>query len=211
MRRRDLTALLAGAPWLVRAADQNGWRELFDGKTLSGWDGDPRFWKVENGAIIGSTDVHPAEHNTFLIHKDPVSDFHLIAEVRLRNGNSGIQFRSERRAEWIVAGYQADFSDAGDRSAWGNFYEERGRGRSVMATPDQGWQRAKSLVRIGGWNEIQVVACGPRIEVKLNGQTTIQTTDSRSASGVLAIQLHDGKPMEVAVRRVRIKSREGSC
>jgi hypothetical protein len=108
-------------PLVTRGADQRGWKELFDGKTLSGWDGDPRFWKVENGTIVGSTDEHTAPHNTFLIHKDPVSNFHLIAEVKLRNNNSGIQFRSERRENWIVAGYQADFSEAGDRSAWGNW------------------------------------------------------------------------------------------
>jgi hypothetical protein len=194
-----------------KAADKSGWKELFDGKTLSGWDGDPRFWKVENGSIIGSTDQHTAEHNTFLIHKDPVSDFHLIAEVKLRNGNSGIQFRSERGEGWIVAGYQADFSDAGERSAWGNFYEERGRGRNVMETQDQGWQKGKSLVRPGDWNEIQVIACGPRIEVKLNGETTIQARDDKKPSGVLAIQLHNGKPMQVAVRRVRIRHLEGAC
>jgi hypothetical protein len=56
-----------------------------------------------------------------------------------------------------------------------------------------------------------VIACGPRIEIKLNGQTTIQATDDRSARGVLAIQLHDGKPMQVAVRRMSIKALEGSC
>lgn len=211
MTRREVAAVLAGMPGLLRAADQSGWKDLFDGRTLAGWDGDPRFWKVENRSIIGSTDQHTAEHNTFLIHKDPVSDFHLIAEVKLRNGNSGIQFRSERREGWIVAGYQADFSDAGERSAWGNFYEERGRGRGMMETPDQGWQKGKSLVRPGDWNEIQVIACGPRIEVKLNGETTVEARDNRSTSGVLAIQLHDGKPMQVAVRRMRIRSLEGAC
>jgi hypothetical protein len=198
-------------PCISKGAARSGWKELFDGKTLSGWDGDPRFWQVENGAIVGSTDRHTTEQNTFLIHKDLVSDFHLIAEVKLRNGNSGVQFRSERRDGWIVAGYQADFSDAGDRSAWGNFYEERGRGRGVMATPDQGWQKGKSLVRTGDWNEIEVIACGPRIDVKLNGTTTVQARDDRSAKGVLAIQLHSGTPMQVAVRRMRIRTLEGSC
>jgi hypothetical protein len=208
--RRELVALLAAAPALA-AADKGGWRDLFNGRNLNGWDGDPRFWKVERGAIVGSTDQQPAEQNTFLIYQEPFSNFHLITEVKLRNGNSGIQFRSERREHWIVAGYQADFSDDGDRSAWGNFYEERGRGRGVMATPDEGWRKGKALVRPGDWNEIQVLACGPQIEVRLNGQTTVQARDDRAASGVIALQLHSGKPMHVAIRKMKIKVMDSSC
>lgn len=211
MTRREFAGLLGVSPVLAGAADQQGWREMFNGRTLEGWDGDPRFWRVEDGVITGSTDKESAAENTFLIYKEPFSDFHLIAEVKLRNGNSGIQFRSERREGWVVAGYQADFSDDGERSAWGNFYEERGRRRAVMATPDEGWQKGKSLVKPGDWNEIQVLACGPRIEVRLNGQTTVQAKDEKSPSGIVAIQLHSGKPMQVAIRRMRIKPLEGSC
>jgi hypothetical protein len=211
MTRREIAAILAAAPTLAIAAGKGGWRELFNGRNLDGWDGDPRFWKVDNGIIVGSTDQQSTGQNTFLVYKEPFSNFHLISEVKLRNGNSGIQFRSERKEGWIVAGYQADFSDDGDRSAWGNFYEERGRGRGVMATPDEGWRKGKALVRPGDWNEIQVLACGPRIEVKLNAQTTVQARDDRAASGVIAIQLHSGKPMQVAVRKMRIRPMEGSC
>ena len=211
MTRRELVTLMGGAAVLTARAAEAGWRELFNGRDLEGWDGDPRFWKVENGAITGSTDEAAAAENTFLIYKEPFSNFHLITEVKLRNNNSGIQFRSERREGWIVAGYQADFSDDGERSAWGNFYEERGRRRTVMATPDEGWQKGKSLVKPGGWNEIQVIACGPRIEIKLNGETTVQAKDDKSPSGVIAIQLHSGKPMKVWVRKMRIKPLEGAC
>lgn len=203
-RRTFLAAALA-----AQAAD--GWTPLFDGKSLNGWEGDPRVWSVENGAIVASTDVHKIEQNTFLIHKDPVTDFHLIAEVNLRNHNSGIQFRSKRidGPGWIIAGYQADFSDAGERSAWGNFYEERGRRRTLMKTEDEGWRKGKTLVRKGDWNEIQVIACGPRVEIKLNGGTTVVGHDDKSPSGLLALQLHSGVPMRVEFRNVRIKRFEG--
>ena len=86
--------------------------------------------RVEDGAIVGSSDGHTIEQNTFLILDRPFSDFVLRLELKLRNGNSGIQFRSKVFADWVVKGYQADASDAGDRSAWGNFYEEKGRGRN---------------------------------------------------------------------------------
>ena len=215
MTRREAGRVVTGALFgsMLRAADKSQWTALFDGKTLNGWEGDPRVWSVENGAIVGTTDNHKLDQNTFLIHKEPVADFHLIADVKLRNHNSGIQFRSQRLdGPWIIAGYQADFSDAGDNSAWGNFYEERGRRRTVMKTPDEGWQKGKTLVRKGDWNEIQVLACGPRIEVKLNGQTTVTAVDDKSPSGLLALQLHNGVPMRVEFRNIRIRRMEaGKC
>lgn len=206
-------ALLAIVPAGAQVADSGaseraeGFVSLFDGRTLAGWDGDPRLWSVRDGAIVGSSDGHTLGANTFLIHATPYSDFVLRLEVRLRNGNSGIQFRSIRQPGpgWVVHGYQADFSDAGDRSAWGNFYEEKGRGRGVMGTPDEGWRRARSVVRRGGWNDYEVRAHGARMRLTLNGAVTFDGMDDRARRGVLAIQLHSGPAMQVEVRNVRIK------
>lgn len=212
MTRRELGRILSGAiPACAYAADSQGWKKLFDGKTLNGWEGDPKAWSVEDGVIVGSTDNHKIEQNTFLIYKEPIKDFHLIAEVKLRNNNSGIQFRSQRLEGpgWIIAGYQADFSDAGDNSAWGNYYEERGRRRNLMKTSDEGWQKGKTLVRKGDWNEIQVIACGPQVELKLNGETTIKSADDKHLSGLLALQLHNGAPMRVEFRNIRIRNLDG--
>lgn len=186
---------------------EEGFVALFDGETLAGWDGDPRLWSVRNGAIVGSSDSHPVDTNTFLVYREPFSDFVLRLEIRLRNGNSGIQFRSRRMPGpgWVVHGYQADLSDAGDRSAWGNFYEEKGRGRGMMATPDEGWLRAKDIVRIGDWNQYEIRAQGDRIRLELNGKVTFDGTDSEAGSGVIAIQLHSGRPMQVECRNIRIR------
>jgi hypothetical protein len=186
---------------------KEGWILLFNGRDLTGWDGDSRIWSVEQGAIIGSSDKFSPELNTFLIHSRPYSDFLLTAEVKLRNNNSGIQFRSQQLPGpgWIVSGYQADFSEAGDRSAWGNFYEERGRGRAVMRTQDEGWLKGQKLYRKGDWNRIDVLAQGSRIRVSLNGQVTIDTTDSKASSGIIAIQLHRGDPMRVECRNLKLK------
>jgi hypothetical protein len=104
-----------------------------------------------------------------------------------------------------VSGYQADLSEAGDRSAWGNFYEERGRSRAMMKTPDEGWQRAKPVVRKGDWNDYEVMAQGDRIRLTLNGVVTIDQTDSKARRGVLALQLHSGEPMRVEYRTLRIR------
>jgi len=195
---------------LLALALQTDTMPLFNGKDLSGWEGDPALWKVENGILVGSTDGRPIERNTFLIYKRPFSDFHLTAEVRLRNHNSGIQFRSTAQPGpgWVVTGYQADFSEAGDKSAWGNFYEEGGRGRKVMRSPDEGWQKGRTLVRQGDWNTVEIIAKGNRMLLKLNGVTTVEVADDKATRGVIALQLHRGEPMRVEFRSIKLKPLE---
>ena len=192
---------------LVGAELEEGYESLFDGETLDGWDGDLNLWSVKDGAIVGSSDGQTVDTNTFLVYRKPFANFILRLEVRLRNGNSGIQFRSQHMpgAGWVVHGYQADLSDAGERSAWGNFYEEKGRGRGMMTTPDEGWQRAKGVVRTGDWNQYEIHAQGNRVRLTLNGTVTFDGVDSKAANGVLAIQLHSGPAMNVECRNIRIK------
>ncbi|MEX2262095.1 MAG: DUF1080 domain-containing protein [Bryobacteraceae bacterium] len=190
---------------------KSGYVLLFNGRDLTGWSGNPRVWKVEDGMIVGASDDYPIQLNTFLVYEKPFSDFHLSAEVRLRNGNSGLHFRSTHipGPGWIVMGYQADFSDAGDRSAWGNFYEERGRSRTMMKTPDEGWQVARKHVRPKDWNRIEVRAEGSRIRIWLNGVQTIDARDDKAASGIIALQLHSGEPMRVEFRNLKLKPPSG--
>lgn len=192
---------------LSEAERDEGYVLLFDGASLDGWDGDPNLWSVRDGSIVGSSDIHPVDTNTFLIYRKSFDDFVLRLEVRLRNGNSGIQFRSEHvpGPGWIVRGYQADLSDAGERSAWGNFYEERGRGRSLMATEDEGWRRAKDIVIRRGWNRYEIRAEGDRVRLTLNGKVTFEGTDDRASDGIVAIQLHAGPAMQVECRSIRIR------
>jgi Domain of Unknown Function (DUF1080) len=91
------------------------WTELFNGRDLNGWDGDPKIWRVKDGNISGQAAQIP--QNTFLIYKSSFDDFILEAKVMLvRSGsfpNSGIQYRSTVLDEqtWRVAGYQADVGD----------------------------------------------------------------------------------------------------
>jgi hypothetical protein len=111
-----------------------GFRPIFDGTSLQGWDGDPAFWKVENGAIVGqSTAENPVRQNTFLIWRGGTpADFDLKLEFRLDAGNSGVQYRSQQVpasdtvGNWVLRGYQADIDFANQYT--GMLYEERGRG-----------------------------------------------------------------------------------
>ena len=179
---------------------------LFNGKDLSGWDGEPGLWSVKDGAIVGSSDNHPVKHNTFLIYKGEFADFILRADIKLRNHNSGIQFRSQRKHDWVVTGYQADASEVGEeKSAWGNFYDEQGKGRNLMRTPDEGWLKVKSQVRHGDWNRYEIVANGHRLILRLNGVETIDQEVEKTGAGVIAIQMHMGQPMEVQVRNIKLK------
>jgi hypothetical protein len=146
-----LTTLLLSIALTSRAedlkpspADDAGFKSLFNGKDLTNWDGDPSFWKAEDGMIVGETTKEtPIKHgNTFLILRDgekdaTVADFEFRVMWRFAAdrpfGNSGIQYRSHRIQEeknaenkWIVGGYQADCDK--DNGYTGICYEERGRG-----------------------------------------------------------------------------------
>jgi hypothetical protein len=187
---------------------KEGFTLLFNGKNLDGWDGDPVRWSVQNRVIVGSSDGHPFKVNTFLIPRGIYKNFILKGDIKLRNHNSGIQFRSEQLPGegWMVRGYQADASEVGDeKSAWGNLYEERLRGRNVMKTPDQGWVIAKNLVHHGDWNTYEILADGDHIRLTFNGVVTIDTHDSASSSGIIALQLHAGPEMRVEFRNLKIK------
>jgi hypothetical protein len=112
-------------------------KQIFNGKDLTGWEGNPALWSVQDGAITGKTQADPADptkstlkHNTFLVWKaGTVSDFELTFQYRIEKGNSGVQYRSKELAPGefgpIVSGYQADF-EAG-KTYSGILYEERGR------------------------------------------------------------------------------------
>ena len=107
-------------------------KSLFDGESLKGWDGNPNYWRVQEGAILGeNTKEMPTKGNTFLIWKGgTLRDFDLTLEYKIEAGNSGIQYRSfikpGKHDGWRVGGYQADF-EAGDRFS-GICYGEAFRG-----------------------------------------------------------------------------------
>lgn len=173
---------------------------LFDGKTLDGWHGDEKLWKVEDGAIVGSTDGN-IPHNTFLIYKKPYRNFVLKVRFKLEGGNSGVQFRSKESDEFIVSGYQADMAPG----YWGLFYEERGRG--ILKEPDkEALEQAK--VKPDEWNDYVITARGTEIKFELNGVTVNEYTETDSKipdRGIIALQLHRGAPMKARFKDIKIK------
>ena len=200
--------------------------DIFDGQSLKNWDGDPRFWKVQDGCITGETTKEvPTEGNTFLKWTGgEVDDFELTADYKLIGGNSGIQVRSFplEGKQWGVGGYQADF-EAGDRYS-GIVYGEQFRGiladrgqKTVVGAdhkPVVKEQFAQSedlqkAVKREDWNNIRVLAKGWTVENYINGTLTASVTDEdkemRRRGGLLALQLHAGPPMKVQFRNIKLK------
>jgi hypothetical protein len=118
-----------------------------------------RLFKVEDGEIVGRTQGD-LKKNEFLVTEKPYGDFVLKAKVKIRNGNSGIQFRSKRQPDGVVSGPQADVAEG----YWGLFYEERGRG-ILERYPEE---KANALVKKDDWNDFVITARGDHVTIDLN-------------------------------------------
>ncbi|HPD31464.1 MAG TPA: DUF1080 domain-containing protein [Phycisphaerae bacterium] len=223
-----LTAVVAMSTTSSAQAINEEFRSIFDGRTLNGWDGDPVYWRIEDGAITGQTTPDkPLKHNTFLIWRDgELDDFELVLEYRIFGGNSGIQYRSwedpDKWGKWVAAGEQADI-DATNKYT-GILYSERSRGilaqrgQKVVIGEDHkarvvgtigSAEELAAKIRNQDWNSYRVVARGNRYVHEINGQVMIEAVDEdRQASrrsGILALQLHAGDPMKVQFRDIRLK------
>jgi hypothetical protein len=209
----------------VFSAEEDGFKSLFDGKTLEGWEGKPQFWSVRDGAITGqTTPENPTKGNTFLIWRGgKPGDFELRMKFRLVGGNSGIQYRSVETNDFVVGGYQADF-ESGDRYN-GILYEERGRGilalrNQKVVIEEDGTKKVVGTtcdedalvasIKKEEWNEYVIIAKGNHLVQKINGFVTVDVTDNqeskRRMDGILALQLHAGPPMLVQFKDIQLKS-----
>ncbi len=196
MRRLLICILALGAA--TAAGPEKGFKSLFDGKTLNGWDGDPRLWKAADGVITGSTEGVTLNDNSFLITRKTYRNFDLRLDVKLRNHNSGVQFRSEALPNWVVRGYQADMAEG---NYWGSIYEEKGK-RGIMVN---GWEKAQPVLKPQDWNQYEILCDGDHIQIKLNGVITADIHDSARSEGIIALQLHRGPAMQAYFRNIRIK------
>jgi type 1 glutamine amidotransferase len=221
-----LAATLSVIP--AAAADEEGFQSIFDGKTLDGWDGNPKWWSVEDGAITGITDANePLVYNEFCIWRQgELDDFVLRFKYRLIGGNSGVQYRSfEAGKPWSIGGYQGDF--ASNEQYTGILYGEqyRGilalRGQKVVIGPDhkpkvvEQFGDAAELqkqIKMDDWNDYEVTFKGFTVTHVINGHKMIEATDEdvemRRRSGLLAFQIHrvpKGESMKVQVKDIRLK------
>ncbi|MFP6873298.1 MAG: family 16 glycoside hydrolase, partial [Verrucomicrobiales bacterium] len=218
MTRYFLTALFS-----LSAISGAFCQDLFNGKDLTGWDGNPDLWRVENGVIVGETTAQrKASGNTFLIWKGgEVGDFELTLKARvIGSNNSGIQYRSKilDAKKWSVGGYQMDMHPS--PGYFGMLYEERGRGivaqRGQRVNIDNKGKKnivgkldTSKKLDLSMWNEFTVIAKGNKLIHKVNGEVTVEMVDDqlakRAMKGILALQLHAGAPMRIEAKDIVLK------
>lgn len=214
--------------------ESNELRSIFNGKDLTGWDGDPRLWSVKDGAIRGETTPEKsAKGNTFIIWKNGrTKDFELRLSFRCNaTNNSGIQYRSRHitdgkvRNPWVVRGYQHEIRNEQKLpSVAGFIYDEGGRrGRICLVGEKATWgekskevtgklidaEGYRKLFKLDDWNDVVIIAKGNHIQHYMNGRLILDFTDANSklalTDGVLALQLHAGKPMWVEFKNIRFR------
>lgn len=210
------------------ATDDNaGFEQIFDGKTLNNWEGDPKYWRVENGCLVGEvTPETLLKRNSFIIWRGGTTrDFELKVEYRVSaQGNSGINYRSTEieGQPWAMRGYQADI-DGQDQWS-GQNYEERGRtflalrGQISRVIPDRKAQvigtvgdkdALQKFVKKEDWNEYHLIVRGNVLMHLLNGHMMTVVVDddekNRRYDGLLGVQVHVGPAMKIEYRNFRIK------
>jgi hypothetical protein len=214
-------------------AQSESFRELFDGRTLNGWEGDPEVFRVVDGAIVGGSLDAPIARSEYLCSLEDFDDFELRFEAKIRGDqNAGMHFRSERLpGQQDVAGYQADmgFIDGALMTAvlpavdpdreyplWGSLLDEYRPETDRYPDPSMPFvllaiadrEVVEGALRGDDWNEVHVLADGPRIVIRLNGVTTVDFTerDERMAqTGKLCLQVHFGGPSEAWYRKISIR------
>jgi putative membrane-bound dehydrogenase-like protein len=192
---RALIGYLRHSGQVTILATPDNSKDLFNGKDLTGWDGDPKLWKVENGEIVGKSPG--IKKNEFLKSQMVATDFRLTLKVKLapNKENSGVQIRSEPLPDGEVKGPQADVG----LGWWGKLYEEQGRG--VLSNGS-----GEKHIKVDDWNEYEIVAQGSRIKTFINGHACVDLDDPKiSRRGIFALQIHSGGPMEVRFKDIKLE------
>src|SRR6187551_1675693 len=190
---------------------EKGWRNLFNGKDLKGWNqinGTAKYeWK--DGMLIGTTTE--GSPNSFLATDELFGDFILELEFKMDDGtNSGVQFRSESKADYMngkVHGYQLDI-DPSPRKWCGGIYDESRRQWLYSLEYNL---PAKNAYRNEQWNKVRIEAIGNSMRTWINGMPCANLSDDMTPKGFIALQVHsigkDEKPgKHVWFKNVRVKT-----
>jgi hypothetical protein len=199
---RYLLALILSAVCTAAFAAEppEGFASLFDGKSLAGWEGNEKMFRVEDGAIVGGNLKEKIPHNEFLCTTKEYENFELRLKVKaLGEGvNAGVQFRTKRIPNHHeVSGYQADVG----AGWWGKLYDESRRNKILAGEEAQN-------VKAGEWNDYVIRCEGPHIQLWLNGQQTVDYTEQEediARQGIVAVQIHGGPPSEAWYKDIFIK------
>jgi hypothetical protein len=196
-----IRCLLFGFALLVLASPRP--EKLFDGKTFQGWEGNRRVFRIQDGAIVGGSTEKGLPHNEFLCTTRTFRDFELRLQFKLMGAeaNGGAQFRSRRIPnDPEVIGYQADMG----QTYWGCLYDESRRNKVLAAPPPELIRR---ILKPNDWNEYRIRCEGRRIRLWLNGEQTVDYTETDEKipqEGIIGLQIHGGPPSEAWYREIAI-------
>lgn len=219
-------------PEPLKGGEEEGFKTIFDGKSLEGWEGDPKYWRAEAGSMVGEiTPDTVIRSNTFIIWRGGTpSDFELKVDYRITSGgNSGINYRSKvvpdpvtPSNQFAMRGYQCDID--GQNRYTGNNYEEKGRlflavrgeitrvtGKAkpvILSSVGEDKELAAALTT--DWNSVHLIARGNVLMHNINGRLMTMVIDDdnagRAPSGSIGVQVHVGGPMKVEYKNWRLKT-----
>jgi putative membrane-bound dehydrogenase-like protein len=182
---------------------------IFDGKTLEGWEGDAKWWRVADGALTGGSATEKVPRNFFLATTKSYHNFDLRLRLKLTGDpktgmiNSGVQIRSVRVPDNTeMSGYQVDAGDGW----WGKLYDESRRNKVLSEARELA--AVQAAVKPGDWNEFRIRAEGPRIQSWINGVAALDYTEAAPnipQDGHIALQIHSGGMAVVQVKDVTIE------
>ncbi len=186
----------------------DGFSPLFDGKTLNGWEGNLKFFRIENGAVVAGNLKEKIPNNEFLCTEKTYKNFELRLKAKLvgEGANAGIQFRTKRIPNHHeVSGFQCDMGFMGKDNIWGSLYDESRRKKFLVVGPQD---KVRPAVKLDDWNEFVIRAEGPHIQIWINGVQSVDYMEREAGideSGIIALQIHGGPPSEASYKDVSIK------
>lgn len=229
-----LSALLAAVLGLSLAAaeaeekcqpkcdDAAGFQSLFNGRDLTGFDGKTDVWSVVDGAIRCQSG-EKTTRNWLIWRGGTPANFELRLKFRFTNGNSGVQVRSKEIEAYQVRGYQVEIAGHDKMGLWHHSIapvKERSHlataGQKVHIKPDGtklvesfgDAEEIQSACKDGQWNDLTVIAQGPRLIQKINGIVFAELIDEqdeyKAASGLIAFQDH-GHSTIAEFKDIRLK------
>ena len=203
----------------------NGFKRLFNGSDLKGWDGPSGSWRIEDSSLTWeSTLENPLKDWPYLIWAGgQPENFELLVDFRVSAlANSGVNFRSKKIDEnWGLGGYQADIT--GDERYTGTIYRdhplrtrifrgqsgvESAQGELKVTTFGDAAELQSKTYHPAEWNRIRVICQGPKISYYLNGVLMSELIDNgpdSSRKGFIAFQMHQGPPMKIQYKNIYLK------
>lgn len=190
----------------------DGWRPLFNGRDLSGWEqvgGDKQVWRAEDGMLL----TDGGEGGGWLSTTQEFGDFELELEFRVPvNGNSGVFIRAPRDGNPAFEGSEIQvLDDYGPEYTTLKPWQYCG---SVYATAAP---TKRVTLPAGTWQKMRIDCQGAKVDVWLNCCTIVEADLSehmdkvaehpglKRANGFIGLQNHGSR---LEYRNIRIREKE---